>query len=240
LSRVLYFDPAGGVAGDMVIAALSDLAPEGVDPAVLAAKFREAGVGVEASSVEKRVGGLRGRGLALEYPGEQPLRHLENLLAILEKLDVSAVVRERSGRALTRLAEVEAFVHGAPIESVHFHEVGAVDTIFDVVGAFWGVELLEAERVISGPLPWFTGEVVCAHGTLPLPAPATLKLMLGKEVTPTSVCEEIITPTGALIVDQLVEGFESPTGRLVASGVGYGDRVVADAVNGLRAMLFEV
>jgi hypothetical protein len=115
-----------------------------------------------------------------------------------------------------------------------------MDTIVDVVGAFWGLERLGAGRVVCGPLPWFGGEVECAHGVLPLPAPATLELMRAKPVYASPVRQEIITPTGALLIDAIVDEFATgPEGRLVASATGYGERVIEGGVNGLRMMLFE-
>lgn len=235
--RSLFLDPAGGIGGDMFLAALCHL---GLDPAPLGAAFREAGLDVRVTAEPRRVGGLAGMGLRIEASPEQPLRHLPEIEAVIGRLPLSDTVRERGVRAFHRLAEVEAAVHGMDVSKVHFHEVGAVDTLVDVLGALWGLEELGVGRVSSAPLPWFTGQVSCAHGLLPLPAPATARLLAGKPVYPTQARDELITPTGALIVDRLAQAFETgPRGVVLAVGVGYGDRVVEGRVNGLRLFLYE-
>jgi hypothetical protein len=153
---------------------------------------------------------------------------------------LSSRVRGRSSQAFQRLAATEARVHGQDIEDVHFHEVGAADTIVDVVGFFWGLEALEISEVMCSDLPWFTGEVDTEHGRLPLPAPATAVLLQGKPVYPTDFSQEIITPTGALIADQAVDRFESgPMGELVQGGTGWGEMDLGSMPNGLRGFVFK-
>ena len=176
----------------------------------------------------------------MREPESQPLRHLQQIEAVLDGLPLSRDVVNRSLRAFYRLAEAEAAVHGVDRESIHFHEVGASDTLVDVVGAFWAVERLGVSRVVCSELPWFEGSVDCEHGRLPLPAPATLELLKGKPVYPTRFREEIITPTGALILDQLAQTFQQGfSGCILRSGTGWGSLELEEAPNGLRAILFQ-
>ena len=230
----LHLDCPAGIAGDMFLAAMADL---GVDLSLLGAAFGQAGVEARVTAQEARDKGIRGKRLNIFAPQAQPMRHLAELTAIVRALPFSARVRERSEDALNRLAEVEAGVHGCAVADVHFHEVGAVDTLVDVVGAFWALETLGIRRVTCSRLPWFTGTVRCAHGLMPLPAPATTVLLQGKPVYPTQFEGELITPTGALLLDRMVDEFVSgPAGRLERTGLGLGTMELP-TVNGLRVFL---
>ncbi len=230
----LHLDCPAGIAGDMFLAAMADL---GVDLSLLGAAFGQAGVEARVTAQEARDKGIRGKRLNIFAPQAQPMRHLAELTAIVRALPFSARVRERSEDALNRLAEVEAGVHGCAVADVHFHEVGAVDTLVDVVGAFWALETLGIRRVTCSRLPWFSGTVRCAHGLMPLPAPATTVLLQGKPVYPTQFEGELITPTGALLLDRMVDEFVSgPVGRLERTGLGLGTMELP-TVNGLRVFL---
>jgi uncharacterized protein (TIGR00299 family) protein len=230
----LHLDCSSGISGDMLLGVLADL---GVDFAPLVRDFAQAGVDVIITATREHDHGMAGMRVRVEAPGAQPLRHLPELESIVSRLPVSDEVRARSMRALGRLAEAEARVHGCSVEAVHFHEIGAVDTLVDVVGAFWGLERLGVSRVTCTELPWFSGTVSCAHGVMPLPAPATVELLRGKPVYPTDITGEIITPTGALLVDQMVSSFQSgPKGMLDQCGLGLGSMKLK-IVNGLRAFL---
>ena len=230
----LHLDCPAGIAGDMFLSAMADL---GVELAPLHAAFAGAGVDVEIVALEARDKGIRGKRMHIAAPHAQPLRHLADLTAIVRALPFSENVRSRSEAALERLAEVEARVHGCAVGDVHFHEVGAVDTLVDVVGAFWALEVLGVGRVTCSRLPWFSGTVQCAHGLMPLPAPATTILLQGKPVYPTELVGELITPTGALLLDRMVDEFTSgPSGCLERSGLGLGTMELP-TVNGLRVLL---
>lgn len=232
----LHLDCPAGIAGDMFLAALADL---GLDFEPLRAAFVQAGIAVGIVARDARDKGLAGKRMDIGLPDAQPLRHLADLAAVVESLPLSARVRARALGAFERLAEVEARVHGCEVDEIHFHEVGAVDTLVDVVGACWALERLEISRVTCSHLPWFSGNVRCAHGLLPLPAPATLELLLGKPVYPTDHRGEIITPTGALLVDRLVDEFAlGPAGRIVGRGLGLGNLELA-VPNALRLLLLE-
>ncbi len=232
----LHLDCPAGIAGDMFLAAMAGL---GVDFSPLEDAFAHAGVEVGIAVVDARDKGIAGKRMEIGAPGAQPLRHLGDLVAIVHRLPLSAPVRARAEEAFGRLAEVEAAVHGCGLDTVHFHEVGAVDTLVDVVGAFWAMEALGVTRVTCSRLPWFTGTVRCDHGLVPLPAPATAALLQGKPVYPTQFEREIITPTGALLLDRAVDEFvPGPSGRVLGCGLGLGNMEL-DVVNGLRAFLLE-
>ncbi|WP_461211451.1 nickel pincer cofactor biosynthesis protein LarC [Desulfocurvus sp. DL9XJH121] len=233
----LFVDCRQGMGGDMFLAALADL---GLDLAPLAAALERAGVPVELDAPVVRVNGFGGRRLDVGAAASQPLRHLSDILAIIGSLDLNPAVRERSARAFQRLGQVEAEAHGIPLEKVHFHEVGAVDTLVDVVGAFYGLDALGVTWVVCSPLPWFTGFVDCAHGRLPLPAPATLRLMEGKPVFSTHYEVELLTPTGALVLDQVADEFGAgPSGTIKATGRSFGNHDLGSETFGLRLVLVE-
>ncbi len=231
--RVLHLECPCGLGGDMFLAALAGL---GLDLAPLPGLLGPQVLSGITAVPEVR-GGVSGLRLHLELAQGAPCRHLPQVLSLIDALDLSPRVRERSAAAFRRLAEVEAAVHALPVERVHFHEISAADTIVDVVGAFWGLEQLGVERVTCGPLPWFKGRIRCAHGELDLPAPATLRLLTGKPVYPTQYDKELITPTGALLLDQCVTEFgDGPQGLLAATSLAYG---AMDLGGGLQALLLE-
>ena len=232
---LLYLDCSGGISGDMTLAALAHL---GVDYAPLVAVLARAGVDCRIDARgETRTGGP-GQMVAVSWNAEgQPLRHPADIAAIFERVDVSPGVRSRALTALNALTEAEAHAHQIAPAEVHFHEVGAIDTLVDILGAAYAVEALGVSRICASPLPWFTGIVECAHGRIPLPAPATAYLMRGKPVFATDAREELVTPTGAALVHALVDQFvPGPEGVPLALGTGYGSR---PAPTGLRAWLVE-
>lgn len=235
--RIVHLDCPVGLGGDMFLAALAGL---GLELGPLAEALGE-DVARDVSLRSEVREGMAGVQLFLDLP-QGAFRHLGDILGLLDAMSIPETVRSRAARALTRLAEVEAAVHGMALEKVHFHEIGAADTIVDVVGAFWALERLDVERVTCSSLPWFGskgGSVDCAHGKLPLPAPATVKLLHGKPVYPTDFEKELITPTGALLLDQCVDAYASgPLGRMLGSSLAYGATDFG-AGAGLRAYLLE-
>ncbi|SIO17672.1 nickel pincer cofactor biosynthesis protein LarC [Halodesulfovibrio marinisediminis] len=232
--KALYLDCRYGLGGDMFLAAMHEL---GVDLSQLQRIFIEAGIYLSITPTSTLRQSIVGTTLSVEWPDGQPLRHLPEILAIIERLAVSSEVKKRSIYAFNRLAEAEAAVHGKTVQEVHFHEVGAIDTLVDVVGAFWAVEQFGITNIAASKLPWFSGTVESEHGTLPLPAPAVLELLKGKPVFATEHEQELITPTGALLIDQLVTDFTSgPEGVLLNTGTGYGHR---ESGGGIRISLLE-
>jgi uncharacterized protein (DUF111 family) len=252
MGKRLLIDCSSGLSGDMFLSALADL---GADFSPLQEAFRKAGleVSLRLTPLSRQAGpGLR---TDVIWPGAQPLRHLPELTALVERLDLPEGVRRKAGSMLLRLGETEALAHGTSLDEVHFHEVGAIDTLADVLGAVLGLLQLEVEEVLSGPLPWFGGFVDCAHGRLALPAPATTRLLQGKPVFQTTAREELITPTGALLLDTLVDRFlgagggqglcpEEGGALFERSGLGYGSREPSAESDwpgrGLRLHLFSL
>jgi uncharacterized protein (TIGR00299 family) protein len=228
----LLLEPFGGLAGDMFLAALLDLEQETFRLQQLeelaAALVPE---GLELEREEVRRGSLRATLLHVRTPesAAPPHRHLSDLLRLVQRSTLSAACQERATAILTRIARAESRVHGIGVEEVHFHEVGAVDTLVDVCGAVHALECLGVERVVATPPYVGGGTVHCAHGEMPVPAPGTAELLRGLPRR-NGVGGERLTPTGAALLAELVDEFlgpESPGSEAVvstASGYGAGHR----------------
>lgn len=204
--RIMYIDPWTGVSGDMLLAALADAgADEGMAAETVVRQAVE-GLGLDADvveferTVEKGVSCTR---LIVHGEDHPPLRHLAHMETMVDGAGLSVVVRDRSLTALRRLAEVEASIHGCSVEQIHFHEVGAVDTLVDVVGTLALVEALGVKEVVVGPIPVGGGTVQIAHGRMGVPAPATARLLTGFPLVGGPEMGELTTPTGALLVGAL-------------------------------------
>ncbi len=232
----MYLDLEYGISGDMFVSALSDL---GMDFTPLEEAFNRLGLGVKMKFAGEIRNGIQGKRADFSWDYDQPLRLLREIHDLLGRLPVSEKVKTSSMRAFERLARVEAFVHGMDVDRVHFHEVGALDTLMDIVGAFWGLEQMGVRRLSASTVPWFRGRVQTAHGEIPLPAPATAMLLKNKKIKPSEYEWEIITPTGALLLDQLVQEYSSGfRGTLKKSGTGFGEKRAG--FNGLRVFLVEM
>ena len=233
--RIAHFDPVTGASGDMILGALVDAgAPiERIRDEI--AKLGLPGVEIDASEVRHR--GLRAVRMTVAVPDEKKHRHLPEIAGILERATISPRVRERALAVFRRLAEAEARAHGIPIERVHFHEVGALDAIVDVVGCAVALELLNVESLTFSPLRVGTGEVDTAHGRMPVPVPAVLELTKGVPVVRTDIPFEILTPTGAAILTT----WGRPVGseRFVSErvGVSCGSRELPGRPNLLRVSI---
>ena len=168
-------------------------------------------------------------------------RHLADIEKMIFESELSDRVKREAIRAFSLLAEAEAHVHGTTPDKIHFHEVGAVDSIIDIVGAFILMEALDWPRVLSSPVNVGSGTVTCAHGILPVPAPATEFLLHGLPVFSKGEPMERTTPTGALLLRILADGFtqDVPPGKICASGFGLGNRTSPDMPNVLRVLLLE-
>lgn len=235
--KLAWINAFSGVSGDMTLAALVDL---GFDPAELGALPPALGLtGVSIATSEVRRGPFRARRVEVRALGKQPHRHLRDVRAILEGGGLPEPVAERALQVFTRLAEAEAKVHGEPVEKVLFHEVGAVDAIVDIAGACLGFHRLGVEAIYGSPVVVGSGTVETAHGTLPVPAPATALLLEGAPIDLTPLEGERTTPTGAALLVTLARGFEPPPFRLIGQGVGAGGRDPKDRPNVLRILLGE-
>jgi uncharacterized protein (TIGR00299 family) protein len=234
--RIAYFDSPSGASGDMVLGALFDA---GLDPGELESHLRTI-PGLEFRIRTERASrhGIEGIAVSVEAPKKEKARGLPEIELGIDALSLPGEVKERAKRIFRVLGRAEAKVHGVPIEKVHFHEVGAVDSIVDVVGAVVGLHLLGVEEVFASPPSTGTGTVRAAHGVLPLPAPATVEILRGRPVRPTSVEGELLTPTGAAILVGLTDRFGPPPPyslEEIGYGVGRADR--KELPNVLRVLL---
>ncbi|HUE76570.1 MAG TPA: nickel pincer cofactor biosynthesis protein LarC [Longimicrobiales bacterium] len=230
--RALIIDPFAGISGDMLLGALVDL---GLSPEWLRSFVESLGVPGEVVVERVERSGIACGRVRFELPSESTHRHLKDVLGIVEESGASDVVRSLAGGTFRRLAQAEAEVHGVSVDRVHFHEVGALDSILDVLCGVAGVREMGFERCFTRPVAVGSGTVEMAHGTFPLPAPATAKLLAGLPVRETGYAEECTTPTGAALLATLTEGRRPPSeveyGR---TGFGAGTRDPAGRPNCLR------
>ncbi len=236
--NILYFDCSSGAAGDMFVGALLDL---GVDFDQLNSALQTLGVdgySLRADTVVKK--GVQSTKFEVDIDEgiKQPHRHLRHVVEIIEKGDLPDAVKKAALKTFERIAECEAAVHGTTIEKVHFHEVGAVDSIVDVVGAHLALHALGVDRIEASPLHVGAGTVKCAHGIMPVPAPATARLLEGVPVYGGEVQGELVTPTGAALMADVVSSFgPMPSMIVTKTGHGAGTRDLPDRANVLRAVL---
>ena len=234
--RIGYFDCFSGVSGDMCLGALVGA---GWPAAELEALPRR--LGIEGARVEvgtARRGPFEAVRVAVHVEGRQPHRHLKHVVAMIDAGDLAPEVAEGARATFRRLAEAEAQVHGSTIEKVHFHEVGAVDALIDVVGTHEGLRALGIERVWASEIPLGSGFVDCEHGRIPVPAPATTQLLAGVPVRLGGPPFELATPTGAALLTSLVRDWGTPPPfRLERVGIGAGGRDLAEQPNVLRLMV---
>lgn len=237
--RGLIFDPFAGISGDMILGALVDA---GVRAEWLAGFVDSLGLGeirVRVDRVDRS--GISCARVRFELPEEHEHRHLEDVLAVVDGSGAPAEARRRAESAFRRLAEAEAAVHGIDVDRVHFHEVGALDAILDVLCAMASVDELGIERCYTRPVAVGTGAVEIEHGRFPVPAPATVKLLEGLPVRATGYTSECTTPTGAAILATLVEDRGVPDPVIArASGYGAGARDPEGRPNCLRVIRCDV
>jgi pyridinium-3,5-bisthiocarboxylic acid mononucleotide nickel chelatase len=237
--KIAYFDPIGGASGDMILAALVDAGVPLEQLRSSLAALAVEGWSIEPGHVERA--GIRAARVEVRLSGgPQPHRHLRHIGGILDRSSLPEAVRSRALEVFSRLAHAEARVHGTTVEKVHFHEVGAVDALVDVVGAVVGLQLLGADEVRFGRLPLGTGFIDAAHGRIPLPAPATLELLIDVPVDMVDTVGETVTPTGAAILTTLGRCAPLPPGSIPRRvGYGAGAREFAGRPNLLRLVLAE-
>jgi len=250
--RVAYLNCFSGISGDMLLGALVDA---GVPLASLEETTAALNVGARLEARKVSRGGLAATKVDVITPDTQhehehehehhhhPHTHaahrsLSAILGIIDAAPLADRVKQRSSRAFQLLGEAEAAIHSVPIEEVHFHEVGAVDTIVDIVCAAAGAELLNVDRWLSSPLNVGSGTVQCQHGTLPVPAPATLALLGDAPVYAVGPPMERVTPTGAALLRMLdVRYLPLPVMRVSATGYGAGGRETPGQPNLLRLLV---
>jgi pyridinium-3,5-bisthiocarboxylic acid mononucleotide nickel chelatase len=217
--RLAYFDCFSGISGDMTLGALVDA---GCSLETLRDELKELSVpGWTISSEKVWKNGMSATFVKVAAEDQTRHRGLAAILEILEKSKLTEQVRNNAAAIFRTLAEAEAAVHDVPVEKIHFHEVGAIDAIVDIVGACIGFEALGIEKFACSPLNVGGGTAKMAHGVLPVPAPATAKLLLGKPTYSNGVQKELVTPTGAAIVATLCDWF-GPQPAMTISAIGYG------------------
>jgi pyridinium-3,5-bisthiocarboxylic acid mononucleotide nickel chelatase len=236
--RALVFDPFAGISGDMTLGALLDV---GLPLDWLRSFVQGLGLGtVEVDAARVQRGGIACTQLILRLPHEHAHRHLADVVRIIDRTGVPERVRERAVRAFTLLADAEAAVHGTTRDRVHFHEVGALDAIIDILGTMAALDQLGVERFYMRPVTLGRGWAEMAHGRFPVPPPAVLKLLEGLAVRDPDLEGECTTPTGAAILKSLTGGREPPTSFVpLASGFGAGMRDPPDRPNCLRVALVD-
>lgn len=236
--RIAYFDCFSGISGDMTVGALIDA---GADFDAIRAGLASLGVegfGVTTEEIKKKGIQATQFRVHIDDSARQPHRHLRHVIEIIERGALPAVVKTAAIETFRLLAEAEAEVHGSTPEKVHFHEVGAVDSIVDIVAAHHALHLLAVDDVVVSPLHVGSGTVRCAHGLMPVPAPATALLLRGKPTYGGPIEAELVTPTGAALVAQCAKQV-GPAPAMTVSAVGYGagTRDLPDLPNVLRVMI---
>lgn len=242
MSTVGWIDAGSGASGDMLLGALADLAAATGRPLPAARDVVDALRLTGVSTRTERVGrsGLAAVHIEVQSPGSQPLRTLPEITDVLESSDAPSEVRDRALAVFDRLADAEAAVHGVAREQVHFHEVGAVDTLVDVLGACWGLHALGLETLHCTPVALGGGTVRAAHGRLPVPVPAVLQLLQGIPSHGGPVDVELCTPTGAALLAEHVSSWgPMPAMAVTGVGTGAGGRDLPDRPNVLRLVVGE-
>lgn len=237
--RAAIFDPFSGIAGDMTLGALLQVGLDADWLRALPGVLGIPGIGVEIREVIR--GEIVCQKVDFEIPPQPHGRHIREIRKIVEASGAPARVRSLADRAFTAIATAEAEIHGMSPDDVHLHEVGAVDAILDVVGVIWGLDQLGVERVYCGTIALGDGSVKAAHGILPVPAPATLKLLEGHPVRPgPEQSGELVTPTGAALIKVLSSGPPPAEYVPLRSGFGAGTKDFRGRANALRVTLADV
>ena len=233
---IAYFDCFSGISGDMTLGAFIDL---GVSSEWLKAQFEALALpGFELAVGTVTRNGICAKNVQIQIKEDAGSRNYKVIIGIIEKSSLSSKVKETSLSIFEKIAEAEAKIHGCPKDQVHFHEVGGIDSLVDIVGTALCVEYLKIEKVMASPIPLGRGFVDCAHGTLPLPAPATLDILKGVPIYGTKIPHELVTPTGAAIIVTLADSFEAMPDMIIEkTGYGAGKHTFEGIPNLLRIVM---
>ena len=238
--KIAYFDCYAGAGGDMIVAAMLDA---GVDAGWLCEQIDSLGIdGLDVEIAETVRGGMRGVSFRPSVSTQQPHRNLADILELVGGSGISETAKKRVGSVFTALAEAEAHVHGKEVDQIHFHEVGAVDSIVDIVAACVGIEALGAEKVLCSVISVGGGTVTCQHGIMPVPAPATAELIKrgGVPIQGGPIDKELFTPTAAAILTNFTSEFgPMPPMKIAAVGCGAGTHDAETFANLLRLTVGE-
>ena len=231
-----YLDCFSGISGDMTLGALIDL---GLPPQWLKENLVRnvplEGFDIEVNSVIRH--GIAACGIRVVVKEDRSSRNFADIRKMIETSRLTPTVKEKSLAIFNRLATAEAEIHRQPVDEVHFHEVGGLDALVDIIGAVLGFEYLGIRHVIASRVPTGTGIVTSRHGTLPVPAPATLELLKGVPIYGNDIAQELVTPTGAAILTEMADAFEPlPAMRVERIGYGAGQADLKEIPNVLRVI----
>ena len=230
---IAYFDCFSGISGDMTLGAFIDL---GVPVKWLKESLEKiplSGFDLSVATVSRN--GIQAKRVDVRVVDDVKSRDYAEIISIIENSYLSLNIKQKSLDIFEKIADAESAIHGCPKENVHFHEVGGVDALVDIVGTALCVDYLGISRVVSSMIPLGRGFVSCQHGTLPVPAPATLGILKGVPVYGTQIPQELVTPTGAAIIVALAESFEEiPEMIIDKAGYGAGKRELEPMPNLLR------
>jgi len=234
--KLAFVDCISGVSGDMLLAACLDIGWNETRLKELPNLLCLEGVKIKVSEGLKN--GIRARQVEISSQSHQPFRNLEAITTILEASILPQDVKEKAVSVVGNMAASEAKVHGCGIDEVHFHEIGAVDTLIDIAGTLLAFQEMDIKRVCCSPLPLSRGFVRCSHGNLPLPAPAVLELLKDVPVYGTDEEKELVTPTGAALVKEVADTFgPMPSMKIIKTGYGAGAMDLASRPNILRIIV---
>jgi uncharacterized protein (TIGR00299 family) protein len=235
--KICYLDAFSGISGDMTVGALIDA---GADSGAVVLALEQLGTGAKFTIEKTKRCGISASKFRVIGGNATGHRHLKNILEVIDASALPASVKQAAATVFQRLGEAEAKVHDISIDKVHFHEVGAVDSICDIVGACAAFDLLNVDEIHSSPVNVGSGTVKTEHGVLPVPAPATAELLTGKPVYARGPSVELTTPTGAAIAVTLASEFGAlPPMQITATGYGAGDKDFQEHANVLRVLIGE-
>ena len=235
--KICYLDTFSGISGDMLVGALADA---GADSSAIVNALQSVASGAAISFEKVKRCGIAASKFRVTAEENPKHRHLSGILKMIDGASLPGRVKQNASAVFQRLGEAEAAVHQMPIEKVHFHEVGALDSIADIVGACLGFELLGVETIFCSPLNLGSGTVKGEHGVMPVPAPATAALVAGKPVYSRGPAVELTTPTGAAVAVTLAKDFGAmPSMKIASIGYGAGDRDFSEHANVLRIFVGE-
>jgi len=235
--KICYLDAFSGISGDMTVGALIDA---GADSGAVILALEGLGTGAKFTVEQTKRCGITASKFRVIGGHSTGHRHLKNILELIDASALPGSVKQAASAVFQRLGEAEAKVHNISLDKVHFHEVGAVDSICDIVGACAAFDLLDVDEIHSSPLNVGSGTVKTEHGVLPVPAPATAELLVGKPVYARGQSVELTTPTGAAIAATLASEFGPlPPMQITATGYGAGDKDFQEHANVLRVLIGE-
>jgi len=233
----LHLDCFSGISGDMTLGALIDA---GVDPRAIRGALDSLGLPITLEIERVKRNGIAATAVTVVAPDQEEYRFLPDVEAILAKGMLTSRQRDLALAIFRKLAVAEATVHGMPVDKVHFHEVGALDSIADIAGSAVALDLLKVERITCRSVPPGSGSVKCAHGLMPVPAPATAVLLQGMPLAKSPVTGELVTPTGAAILATVVNEFtDQPAMTVQRIGCGAGKKDFWEQPNVLRVFVGE-